>query len=78
MAIKNCHKIIYQRFAKFGALPHSLGNDKMLIEIANNTLKVGAVGLGYVGFSLAVEFGKKFDTTGSDVKKSRLDMLRRA
>ena len=48
----------------------------MLTEIANNTLKLAVVGLGYVGLPLAVEFGKKFDTVGFDVKKSRLDMLR--
>lgn len=53
------------------------GNDKMLTKIANKTLKVAVVGLGYVGLPLAVEFGKKFDTVGFDVKKSRLDMLRR-
>ena len=51
------------------------GNDKMLTKIANKTLKVAVVGLGYVGLPLAVEFGKKFDTVGFDVKKSRLDML---
>ena len=49
----------------------------MLTKIANKTLKVAVVGLGYVGLPLAVEFGKKFDTIGFDVKKSRLDMLRR-
>ena len=49
----------------------------MLTKIANKTLKVAVVGLGYVGLPLAVEFGKKFDTVGFDVKKSRLDMLRR-
>ena len=48
----------------------------MLTKIANKTLKVAVVGLGYVGLPLAVEFGKKFDTIGFDVKKSRLDMLR--
>ena len=48
----------------------------MLTKIANKTLKVAVVGLGYVGLPLAVEFGKKFDTVGFDVKKSRLDMLR--
>ena len=48
----------------------------MLTKIANKTLKVAVVGLGYVGLPLAVEFGKKFDTVGFDVKRSRLDMLR--
>ena len=49
----------------------------MLKKIENGTIKLGVVGLGYVGLPLAVEFGKKFDTVGFDIKKSRLDMLRR-
>ena len=50
---------------------------KELMEaIRNATVKVGVIGLGYVGLPLAVEFGKKLDTVGFDVKKSRLDMLR--
>ena len=49
----------------------------MLSKIQDGTVKVGVVGLGYVGLPLAVEFGKKFDTVGFDVKKSRLEMLRK-
>ncbi len=37
--------------------------------------KIGIIGLGYVGLPLAVEFGKKFDVIGFDLKKSRLDAL---
>lgn len=37
--------------------------------------KDGIIGLGYVGLPLAVEFGKKFDVIGFDLKKSRLDAL---
>ena len=37
--------------------------------------RIGIVGLGYVGLPLAVEFGKHFDTTGFDVKKSRIAEL---
>ncbi len=48
----------------------------MLSKISNGTIKVGVVGLGYVGLPLAVEFGKRFDTVGFDVKKARLEMLR--
>ena len=40
-------------------------------------IKLAVIGLGYVGLPLAVEFGKKFDTIGFDVKKSRLEMLKR-
>jgi len=39
-------------------------------------LKVGIVGLGYVGLPLAVEFGKRFQTVGFDIKSSRVDELR--
>lgn len=45
-------------------------------KIKNGSIKVALIGLGYVGLPLAVEFGKKFDTVGFDVKKSRLEMLR--
>ena len=37
--------------------------------------RIGVVGLGYVGLPLAVEFGKHFDTTGFDVKASRIAEL---
>ena len=39
-------------------------------------LKLGIIGLGYVGLPLAVEFGKKYDTVGFDVKPERIAMLR--
>ncbi len=41
----------------------------------NNT-KIAIIGLGYVGLPLAVEFGKKFPTTGFDIRASRIDELR--
>ena len=34
--------------------------------------KIAVIGLGYVGFPLAVEFGKKFDTIGFDISKNRI------
>jgi UDP-N-acetyl-D-galactosamine dehydrogenase len=40
-------------------------------------LKIGVVGLGYVGLPLAVEFGKRYRTTGFDVKASRIEELKR-
>ncbi len=40
-----------------------------------NNLRVGVIGLGYVGLPLAVEFGKQFETLGFDVKQSRIDEL---
>lgn len=41
-----------------------------------DNLKIGIVGLGYVGLPLAVEFGKKFTTLGFDVKNARVKELR--
>jgi UDP-N-acetyl-D-glucosamine/UDP-N-acetyl-D-galactosamine dehydrogenase len=40
-------------------------------------LRIGVIGLGYVGLPLAVEFGKRFNTVGFDVKAERVDELRR-
>jgi UDP-N-acetyl-D-galactosamine dehydrogenase len=40
-------------------------------------LKIGVVGLGYVGLPLAVEFGKRFNTVGFDIKATRVDELKR-
>ncbi len=40
-----------------------------------NKLRIGVVGLGYVGLPLAVEFGKKYPTIGFDIDKSRVDEL---
>ena len=40
-------------------------------------LKIGIVGLGYVGLPLAVEFGKRFSTVGFDIKADRVAELNR-
>ena len=37
--------------------------------------KIALIGLGYVGLPLAVEFGKKFETLGFDIKESRVKEL---
>jgi len=47
--------------------------DKGLME--DKTIKIGVIGLGYVGLPLAIEFGKKYKTIGFDVKKGRIDEL---
>ena len=39
--------------------------------------KVSIIGLGYVGLPLAVEFGKKYKTVGFDIKKDRINYLRK-
>jgi len=38
--------------------------------------RIAVVGLGYVGLPLAVEFGKRFETIGFDVKPERVAQLR--
>jgi UDP-N-acetyl-D-glucosamine/UDP-N-acetyl-D-galactosamine dehydrogenase len=38
-------------------------------------IRIGVVGLGYVGLPLAVEFGRRYPTTGFDVKKARVEEL---
>lgn len=48
----------------------------MLSAIDAGVIRLALIGLGYVGLPLAVEFGKKFDTVGFDVKKGRLEALR--
>ncbi|MDH4254886.1 MAG: nucleotide sugar dehydrogenase, partial [Gammaproteobacteria bacterium] len=45
----------------------------MFFEI--NKLRIGVIGLGYVGLPLAVEFGKRYPTVGFDVKEARIDEL---
>jgi len=44
-------------------------------KINSRKAKVAVIGLGYVGLPLAVEYGKKFDTIGFDVKAKRLAQL---
>ena len=39
-------------------------------------MKLGIIGLGYVGLPLAVEFGKKRSVVGFDINKKRIDELR--
>ncbi len=42
-----------------------------------NKIRIGIVGLGYVGLPLAVEFGKKYPTVGFDLKQDRVAELER-
>jgi len=39
-------------------------------------VRIGVIGLGYVGLPLAVEFGKKYPTMGFDINQARVDELR--
>lgn len=38
-------------------------------------LKIGVIGLGYVGLPLAIEFGKQYETLGFDINKARISEL---
>ena len=40
-------------------------------------IRIGVIGLGYVGLPLAVEFGKKYATVGFDIKAERIAELSR-
>ena len=45
----------------------------MSFDIKN--IRIGIVGLGYVGLPLAVEFGKKYPTVGFDIHAGRVAEL---
>lgn len=45
------------------------------MSVKNSELKIGIIGLGYVGLPLAVEFSKKYSVIGFDVKESRINEL---
>ncbi|HRI48174.1 MAG TPA: Vi polysaccharide biosynthesis UDP-N-acetylglucosamine C-6 dehydrogenase TviB [Ignavibacteriaceae bacterium] len=49
----------------------------LLNKISDRTVKVGIIGLGYVGLPLAVEFGKYFKTIGFDINLKRIDELKK-
>lgn len=50
--------------------------ESLLKKIEERSIKVGVVGLGYVGLPLAVEKAKKgFKTIGFDVQNSKVDMV---
>jgi UDP-N-acetyl-D-galactosamine dehydrogenase len=40
-----------------------------------NRLRIGVIGLGYVGLPLAVEFGRRFPTVGFDINAARIAEL---
>ena len=43
--------------------------------ISEKDIKIGIIGLGYVGLPLAIEFGKFYDTTGYDINSQRVNEL---
>ncbi len=43
--------------------------------MVNKNNKIAVIGLGYVGLPLAVEFGKKYNTTGFDINEKRIEEI---
>jgi UDP-N-acetyl-D-galactosamine dehydrogenase len=48
---------------------------KLKMHTSLKDLKIGVIGLGYVGLPLAVEFGKKYQTLGFDIHQARITQL---
>jgi UDP-N-acetyl-D-glucosamine/UDP-N-acetyl-D-galactosamine dehydrogenase len=46
-------------------------------RLNRRNLRIAVIGLGYVGLPLAAEFGKRYRTTGFDVKAARIEDLKR-
>lgn len=47
----------------------------MYLSALADQVKIGIIGLGYVGLPLAVEFGKQYAVVGFDVNKERIQQL---
>ena len=43
--------------------------------IPKEKIKIGVIGLGYVGLPLAIEFSKKYEVIGFDVNSKRIKQL---
>lgn len=53
--------------------------NELILKIANKSLNIGVIGLGYVGLPLAVEKAKAgFSVTGFDIQSKKVDMVNRA
>jgi UDP-N-acetyl-D-galactosamine dehydrogenase len=61
---------------RFACTIHRMNQQKIFpARLESEQLKLGIIGLGYVGLPLAVEFGKKFRTIGFDINPARIDEL---
>src|SRR5450759_2205313 len=47
----------------------------MTLKFDLTSVRIGIIGLGYVGLPLAVEFGKRIPVIGFDIKQARIDEL---
>lgn len=50
-------------------------NFDLLMTLNLNEVRLGIIGLGYVGLPLAVEFGKQFSVIGFDISQARIQAL---
>ncbi len=50
----------------------------MYQKIINKQAKISLIGLGYVGLPIALEFAKKALVIGYDIKKERIELMRKA
>jgi UDP-N-acetyl-D-glucosamine/UDP-N-acetyl-D-galactosamine dehydrogenase len=44
--------------------------------IKQRKTKIGVIGLGYVGLPIAIEFAKKYDVVGFDIKPERIEQMK--
>ncbi len=47
----------------------------MALETDLSGIRIGVIGLGYVGLPLAVELGRHYETVGFDINRARIDEL---
>jgi len=52
------------------------GSRNLQIKIMNKEIKIGIIGLGYVGLPLAVEFAKIHPVVGFDINSKRLEEIK--
>ena len=45
-------------------------------QLKNKETKIGVIGLGYVGLTIALEFAKTMQVVGFDINEKRVDMMR--
>lgn len=69
--------------ADLGAIPLTRAHDHseraaILTSLTLENIRIGVIGLGYVGLPLAVSFARKFDTVGFDINPTRVSELQQA
>ena len=48
----------------------------MYNKLVNKEVKLGVIGLGYVGLPIALEFAKKLKVVGFDINQDRVDLMK--